>query len=136
MSPLELLRWHTIILQKTFLNYPYLHHNLALWLTLSGSSLPCLEQMSTVPKVFEPLKLDAYRSYQVLLSVIVSTSKSSQYQHCDQQVCHKINQNSWATYPCLKQISMVLKLYEPLKLDYMFWLWLLLSVRSSSRYWR
>ena len=52
---------HTIIiwkLEKTILNYPHLPPDLALWLTLSGSNYPCLEQISMVPKMFEPLKFD------------------------------------------------------------------------------
>ena len=28
------------------------------WLTLSGSNYPCLEQISMVPKIFEPLRFD------------------------------------------------------------------------------
>ena len=52
---------HTIILQKmekTFLNYFHLPSDLALWLTLSGSNYPCLEQISMVPKMFELVKFD------------------------------------------------------------------------------
>ena len=43
---------HTVIvwkIEKTFLYY--LSPNLALWLTLSGSNYPYLEQMSMVPKI-------------------------------------------------------------------------------------
>ena len=55
---------YTVILQKsenTSLNYRYLLPDLALWLTLSGSSYPYLEQISMVPKMFEPLKFDCSR---------------------------------------------------------------------------
>ena len=37
---------------------PHLLPNLAPWLTLGGSNYPCLEEVSTVPKMFEPLKFD------------------------------------------------------------------------------
>ena len=40
------------------LNYSHLHPDLALWLTLSGSNFPCLEQISMLSKMFEPLKFD------------------------------------------------------------------------------
>ena len=52
---------HTIILwkmEKTFLDYFHLPSDLALCLTPSGSNYPCLEQISMVPKMFEPLKFD------------------------------------------------------------------------------
>ena len=52
---------HTIIVQKikkSSLNYRHLLLDLAPWLTLRGSNNPCLEQFSTVPKMFEPLKFD------------------------------------------------------------------------------
>ena len=51
---------HTIIvyIEKTFLNYCHLLPYLAPWFTLSGSNYPYLEQVSMVPKMFEPLKLD------------------------------------------------------------------------------
>ena len=45
-------------MEKTFLDYFHLPSDLALWLTLSGSNYPCLEQISMVPKMFEPLKFD------------------------------------------------------------------------------
>ena len=32
-------------LEKTFFSYPHLSPDLALWLTLSGSNYPCLEQI-------------------------------------------------------------------------------------------
>ena len=47
---------HTIIIwkiEKTSLNYIHLPPDLALWLTLSGSSYQCLEQIYMVPKMFE-----------------------------------------------------------------------------------
>ena len=44
--------------KKTFLYYSHLSPNLALWLTLSGSNYLCVEQISMVPKMFEPLKLN------------------------------------------------------------------------------
>ena len=52
---------HIIILERmenTFLNYPHLPPDLALWLTLSGSNYPYLEQISMVPKMLKPLKSD------------------------------------------------------------------------------
>ena len=47
---------HTIILkiEKT----PHMPSGLALWLILSGSNYPCLEQIHMVQKNFEPLKFD------------------------------------------------------------------------------
>ena len=66
---LELPHWgnsneyiqHTIVLKKIkkiSLNYRYLLPELVPWLTLSGSNYPCLEQISMVPKMFEPLRFD------------------------------------------------------------------------------
>ena len=51
---------HTIIVKeiKKSLNYCYLLPDLALYLTLSGSNYPRLEQFSMVPTMFEPLKFD------------------------------------------------------------------------------
>ena len=52
---------HTIIISKigkTILNNIHLPPDLALWLTLSGSTYPYLEQISMIPNVFEPLKFD------------------------------------------------------------------------------
>ena len=49
---------HTIILkkiEKTSLIHPRLPLDLVLWLTISGSNYPCLEQNSMVQKMFEPL---------------------------------------------------------------------------------
>ena len=69
---------HTIILQKmekTFLDYFHLPSDLALWLTLSGSSYPCLEQISMVPKMFEPLKFDCILpSWELNLRLLVLQS--------------------------------------------------------------
>ena len=45
-------------MEKTFLDYFHLPSDLALWLTLSGSNYPCLEQISMVPKIFEPWKFE------------------------------------------------------------------------------
>ena len=45
-------------MEKTFLDYFRLPSDLALWLTRSGSNYPCLEQISMVPKMFEPFKFD------------------------------------------------------------------------------
>ena len=45
-------------MEKTFLDYFHLPSDLALWLTLSGSNYPCLEQISMVSKTFKPLKFD------------------------------------------------------------------------------
>ena len=49
---------HTIIYRnaKRFLNYHYFLPDLASRLTLSGSSYPYLEQISMIPKMFEPLR--------------------------------------------------------------------------------
>ena len=52
---------HTIIvkkIEKTSLNYQHLLPDLAQLLTLSGSNYPYPEQVSVVPKMFEPLKFD------------------------------------------------------------------------------
>ena len=52
---------HTIIvkkIEKITLNYRYLLPELVPWLTLSGSSYPCLERISMVPKMFEPFRFD------------------------------------------------------------------------------
>ena len=52
---------HTIIVYKILkisLNYRYLLIELVPWLTLSGSNYPCLERISMVPKMFEPLRSD------------------------------------------------------------------------------
>ena len=37
------------------------------WLTLNGSNYPCLEQISMVPKMFEPLKFDCILSVCLIL---------------------------------------------------------------------
>ena len=50
---------HTIIvlkIEKISLNYRYLFPELVPWVTLSGSNYPCLERISMVPKMFEPLR--------------------------------------------------------------------------------
>ena len=44
--------------ENTFQSYSHLHPDLAPWLTFSGSNYLCLEQISVVPKMFEPLKFD------------------------------------------------------------------------------
>ena len=44
--------------KKKSLKYRYLLPDLASRLTLSGSKYPCLEQVSMVQKMFEPLKFD------------------------------------------------------------------------------
>ena len=52
---------HTIIvykIEKISLNRRYLLPELVPWLTLSGSNYPCLERISMVPKMFEPLSFD------------------------------------------------------------------------------
>ena len=48
---------------KTFLDYFHLPSDLPLRLTLSGSNYPCLEQISIVPKMFEPLKFDCISNF-------------------------------------------------------------------------
>ena len=66
---LELPRWgnsneyiqHTIIakkIEKVSLNNGHWLPDLVPWLFLNGSNYPCLEQISMVPKMFEPLKFD------------------------------------------------------------------------------
>ena len=45
-------------MEKISLNYRYLLPNLALWLILGGSNYPYLEQISMVPMIFGPLKVD------------------------------------------------------------------------------
>ena len=54
---------HTIIsykIEKTSLNYMYPQSppDLVLWFNLSGSNYPCLQQISNISKMFEPLKFD------------------------------------------------------------------------------
>ena len=52
---------HTIILLKIeniSISYRHLLSDLLPWLKLIGSNYPSLEQISTVPKMFEPLKFD------------------------------------------------------------------------------
>ena len=52
---------HTIIvykIEKISLNYRYLLLELVPCLTLSDSNYPCLERISMVPKMFEPLRFD------------------------------------------------------------------------------
>ena len=52
---------HTIILLKIeniSINYCHLLPDLVLWLNLIGSNYSSLEQISMVPKMFEPLKFD------------------------------------------------------------------------------
>ena len=40
------------------MNYRHLLPDLVPWLNLKGSNYPSLEQISMVPKMFEPLKFD------------------------------------------------------------------------------
>ena len=50
---------HTVILLKIkniSINYRHLLPDLVPWLNLIGSNYPSLEQISMVPKIFEPLK--------------------------------------------------------------------------------
>ena len=54
-------------MEKLFLDYFHLPSDLALWLTLSGSNYPYLEQISMVPKMFEPLKFDC-TSYDLIIA--------------------------------------------------------------------
>ena len=49
--------------QKDFPKLSPLFPDLAPWLTLSGSNYPCLEQIFTVLKMFEPLKFDCIISH-------------------------------------------------------------------------
>ena len=62
---------HTIIvykIEKISLNYRYLLPELVPWLTVSGSNYPCLERISMVPKMFEPLRFDCM--YYTIYSLI------------------------------------------------------------------
>ena len=57
---------HSIIvlkIEKISLDYCYLLSELVPWLTLSGSNYPCLERISMVPKMFEPLRFDCIVMY-------------------------------------------------------------------------
>ena len=52
---------HTIVvykIEKIFQNYRYLLPELMPWLTLIGSNYSCLERISMVPEMFEPLRFD------------------------------------------------------------------------------
>ena len=52
---------HTILCRKIEnkpLNHLFSLSDLAAWLTFLGTNYPCLEDVSMVPKMFEPLKLD------------------------------------------------------------------------------
>ena len=49
---------HCVENKKISLNYRYLLPELVPWLTLSGSNYLCLEWISMVRKMFEPLKFD------------------------------------------------------------------------------
>ena len=54
---------HTIIIQKikkTSLSYIRLPPDMALWLALSGSNYPCLEQLYIVLKMLELLRIQLY----------------------------------------------------------------------------
>ena len=56
---------HTIILLKIeniSINYRHLLPDLAPWLNFIGSNYPSLEQISMVPKMFEPLNFDCMNS--------------------------------------------------------------------------
>ena len=48
--------------------------DLALWLTLNGLNYPCLEQISTVQKMFEPIEFNWNYSYPVTLKISISGS--------------------------------------------------------------
>ena len=58
------------------LNYRHLLPGLASWLTLSGSNYPCLEQISMVPKMFEPLKFDCMYSLLFIENFVQTTQMS------------------------------------------------------------
>ena len=47
---------HTTYIHAKEIKIPIMPPNLTLWLTLIGSNYPCLEHISIIPKVFEPLK--------------------------------------------------------------------------------
>ena len=63
--------------KKKSLNDRYCLPNLTLWLTLSGSNYPCLEQLSMVPKIFEPLKFD-YLIYPNETNFYIDSSNTNQ----------------------------------------------------------
>ena len=44
--------------KRKSVNYHYLLPDQTPWLTLSGSNYPCFEQLSMVPKIFQPLKFE------------------------------------------------------------------------------
>ena len=63
------------------LNYRYLLPELVPWLTLSGSNYPCLERISMVPKMFEPLKFDCIykQAWEQFLMVGLFVKFTNQY---------------------------------------------------------
>ena len=66
---------HTIIvnkIEKIILNYRYLLPELVSWLTLNGSKYLCLERISMVPKIFEPLRFDCTH-----ISIIMASNRST-----------------------------------------------------------
>ena len=75
-------------MEKTLLNYPHLPPDLALWLTLSGSNYPCLEQLYMVPKMFEPLRFDCTCTISnfVWIKCVPGSCKSYEY-GCDNGRC-------------------------------------------------
>ena len=82
MYSLELSNWgdsneynqHTIIVQKIEKNIPNLLPFApwyGVWLTLSGLNYPNLEQISMVPKMFEPLKFDCIQNNIICYPAII-----------------------------------------------------------------
>ena len=58
-------------IEKISLNYRYLLPELVPWLTISGSNYPCLERISMVPKMVEPLRFDCryILCYRLMLAI-------------------------------------------------------------------
>ena len=46
-------------------NYRYFFPELVPWLTLKCSNYPCLERISMVPKIFEPLRFDCINAVEI-----------------------------------------------------------------------
>ena len=83
------------------------------WLTLSGSNYPCLEQISMVPKMFEPLRFDC-----IIPFVTTITLKSAKQCRPLETIYMK-----WILFPCriwkIFQFFFCLKFYPECKA---FWI--------------
>ena len=66
------------MIEKTSLNYIHLPPNLALWVTLSGSNYPCLEQIYMLQEIFELLRFDCiWNTFYVYKSPIIRREANS-----------------------------------------------------------